>query len=443
MAMKFGTSSIIVAAFVGPGTILTCATAGIAFDYALGWVLVFSVAATFVLQSFSAGAGILAHKGVGEAMREAAQRRTTRTLVSVLVVLGLWAGTAAFQTGNLLGATAGVETLTGSPISRSAVLIVISALAAAILALNLRVFTRILTSLVALMSVVFVVAMVLAPVDWGAALSGLLVPTLPEGSLITGLALVGTTVVTYNLFLHASAVKRYWAGTPTRKAWRREMIGMAVFLPLGGFISLAILVAGAAAGASESTVRGIADIAPLIEPAAGSAAHLLFGLGLFAAGITSAVTAPLAAAFGIREIFAWPEDANDWRFRMVWISVLVTGLAFSLTGRNPLEIIVAAQAANGLLLPFMAGFVLLLTARQQAVTLPGLVQGDRCNSRAYRCGTGYPHSLVGLGTAWRLIPGGREPQRCLAISYAHPYWGRSPQAFFRACSRRRIEYCAT
>ena len=373
--MKLGTSSVVVAAFVGPGTVLTCATAGIEFGYALSWILVFSVAATFVLQSFSAGAGILAHKGVGEAMREAAQNRTTRALVFVLVVLGLWAGTAAFQTGNLLGATAGMETLAGNTLSRAVILLVLGSVAAVILALNLRILTQILTGLVALMSVVFVVTMVLAPVDWGAALTGLFVPKLPAGSLVKGLALVGTTVVTYNLFLHASAVKRYWEGEPTRKAWRREMIGMAIFLPLGGFISIAILVAGATFAAPEGGVDGIAGIAPIIEPAAGGAAQLLFGLGLFAAGITSAVTAPLAAAFGIREIFAWPEDATDWRFRLVWASVLITGLTFALVGRNPLEIIIAAQAANGLLLPFMAGFVLLLTARQREVTLPTWYKG--------------------------------------------------------------------
>ncbi len=373
--MKLGTSSVVVAAFVGPGTVLTCATAGIEFGYALSWLLVFSVAATFVLQSFSAGAGILAHKGVGEAMREAAQSRTTRALVIVLVVLGLWAGTAAFQTGNLLGATAGMETLWDGAIPRSLILLVLGTLAATILALNLRMLTQILTGLVALMSVLFVVTMLAAPVDWGAALSGLFVPRLPGGSLVKGLALVGTTVVTYNLFLHASAVKLYWEGESTQKAWWREMIGMAIFLPVGGFISIAVLMAGATFVAPEGGVGGIADIAPIIEPAAGSAARLLFGLGLFAAGITSAVTAPLAAAFGIREIFAWPEDTRDWRFRLVWTSVLVTGLVFALVGRNPLEIIIAAQAANGLLLPFMAGFVLLLTARQKEVTLPAWYRG--------------------------------------------------------------------
>ena len=368
--MKLGTSSIVVAAFVGPGTVLTCATAGVDFGYDLAWVLVFAVGATFVLQSFTAGAGILAGKGVGEAMREATTSGISRALVLVLVVLGLWMGTAAFETGNMLGAAAGLETLFEGSVGRRPLILVLGAVSALVLALNLRVLTHILAGLVALMSIVFVLTMALAPVDWASALRGLAVPSLPDGSLLKALALVGTTVVAYNLFLHGSAAKEYWAGVTTRRAWRREMIGMAIFLPAGGVISVAILIAGASMSTSTGEVAAIGDLAPLIEPAAGPAAKALFGLGLFAAGVTSAVTAPLAAACGIREIFGWPNEPRRWRFRTVWISVLVTGTVFALLGRNPLEIIIAAQAANGLLLPFMAGFVLYLTARQSAVTLP-------------------------------------------------------------------------
>lgn len=368
--MKLGTSSLIVAAFVGPGTVLTCATAGVDFGYDLAWVLLFSTGAAFVLQSFTAGTGILAGKGVGEAMREATRGRSQRTVVFALVILGLWMGTAAFETGNLLGAAAGLETLLKGGVHRGVLVTGLALAAATVLVLDLQVLTKLLAALVALMSVTFLLTMFLAPVNWSAALGGLLTPSLPDGSIVKVLALIGTTVVAYNLFLHASASKHYWRDQPVKQAWRREVLGMAIFLPAGGVISVAILIAGASLSASGAQVSSIADLAPLIEPAAGRAAQLLFGLGLAAAGITSTITAPLAAAWGIREIFAWPDDPRHWGFRGVWLSVLISGLVFALLGRNPLEIIIAAQAANGLLLPFMGGFVLFLTARQQAVTLP-------------------------------------------------------------------------
>ena len=365
---KLGTSSLTVAAFVGPGTVLTCATAGIDFGYALGWVLLFSVGATFVLQSFTAGAGIWSRLGMGEAMRVYTERSPTRWIVSALVVLGLWAGTAAFETGNIAGAVAGVGSLAGGLLPRSVLVLVIGLFAAAALSLQLQMVIKLLAGLVALMSAVFLVTVILAPVDWQAALQGLIVPRIPDGGLVRTIALVGTTVVTYNLFLHGSAAKKYWAHEDPRFAWRRELTGMAIFLPLGGIISVAILLAGATL--EVQAVESVAAIAPVIRPAAGPFAEILFGVGLFAAGITSAVTAPLAAACGVREIFGWPDNAKHIGFRVVWISVLLTGMVFAIFGRNPLEIIIAAQAANGLLLPFIAVFVLFLAVRQKTVTLP-------------------------------------------------------------------------
>lgn len=368
--MKLGTSSLVVAAFVGPGTVLTCATAGVGFGYALAWVLLFATAATFVLQSFTAGTGILARKGLGEAMREAAQGTAQRVGVFGLVVLGLWIGTAAFETGNLAGAASGLETVLGGEVARPWLIGGLALTAGLVLLLDLRVLTQVLAVLVAAMSALFVATMLIVPVDWGSALRGLLIPSLPEGSLLTVIALIGTTIVTYNLFLHATVAKRYWADEVPERAWRRELTGMALFVPAGGVISLAIVMAGAALHQTGAAVETVGGLAALLEPVAGKAARVFFGLGLLAAGLTSAVTAPLAAASGIREIFGWPDDPRDRRYRAVWLSVLLTGLFFGLTSFSPLKIIIAAQAANGLLLPFIAGFVLYLTYRQQALTLP-------------------------------------------------------------------------
>ncbi len=364
--LQLGTSSLVVAAFVGPGTVLTCATAGIDFGYTLGWVLLFSVGATFVLQSFTAGAGILSGLGMGEALRQYTRDSSMRWVVISLVVLGLWAGTAAFETGNIAGAVAGMSSLVEVP--EGTLVFLIGGLAAMVLFLQLRRVTGILAGLVLLMSVVFLVTMFLAPVDWSQAFQGLILPSIPEGGVLRSVALVGTTVVTYNLFLHGSAAKKYWTGFDSQISWRRELTGMAIFLPLGGVISVAILLSGATL--ETGSVGSVAAIAPVIRPAAGPFAELFFGIGLFAAGITSAVTAPLAAACGVREIFGWPDDPGHAGFRVVWISVLLTGMGFAFYGRNPLEIIIAAQAANGLLLPFIAGFVLLLATRQKAVSLP-------------------------------------------------------------------------
>ena len=368
--MKFGTSSIVVAAFIGPGTVLTCATAGLRFGYELVWVVVFATAAVFVLQSFTAGSGILAGKGLGEAIREAADTPVKKSLMFGLVILGLGIGCAAFESGNIAGATAGFSTLWGIDEVPVWAAILIAAIASVLLMLETEVLIRMLAVLVGLMSVLFIGAALIAPIDWSAVLRSLFIPSVPDGGIVTAIALVGTTIVTYNLFLHPSAAKTYWQGEPTQLAWRQELLGMALFIPLGGVISLAILLAGGALAGGSVEVTSVADFAMLLEPVAGSAARYFFGFGLLAAGLTSAVTAPMAAAAGISELFGWNKKDQRLNYRIVWAAVIATGLFFNLTGISPLKIIIAAQAANGLLLPLVAGFVLYLAVKQQAVKLP-------------------------------------------------------------------------
>lgn len=369
--MRTGTSSIVVAAFVGPGTVLTCASAGVDFGYALGWVLVFATVAAFVLQSYTAGTGILARRGLGEAIRAELADRRVRRAATGLVVLGLWIGCAAFELGNLIGAASGITALLDLSFDLRWLVALLALCAAAILLLDLRVLIRVFAVLVIGMSLLFLVGLAVAPVDWSAALSGLITPSVPEGGVLRVLALVGTTVVTYNLFLHPSAAKEYWADTPDRKAaWRGELRGMAFFLPIGGLVSFSILAAGATIGNTTTGVNDIGAFATLLEPVAGSFASVCFGLGLFAAGLTSSLTAPLAAAAGICEVFGWDSSSSSTAHRAVWGSVLAAGLIFGLVGWEPLPAIVAAQAANGLLLPLIAAFVMYLTLRQKVVSLP-------------------------------------------------------------------------
>jgi NRAMP (natural resistance-associated macrophage protein)-like metal ion transporter len=371
-----GTSSVVVAAFVGPGTVVTCSKTGIDFGYELAWVLVFATVAVFVLQSFTAATGILAGKGLGEALRSDDLNPAFRNVARVLVVLGLWAGCAAFEMGNLTGAAAGVSGVVPASLNAKWPLVGLGVVAGVMLLQPIGLLIRLLSVLVGLMGLVFVATMFVAPIDWPAALRGIFTPTIPSSgkAWVSTIALVGTTVVTYNLFLHASTTREWWRDEPNKRiAWRRELTGMAIFVPLGGIVSLAILLCGAVmqAGVSDAatpTKITASDLPVLIEPIAGSSARYLFGFGLLAAGLTSAITAPLAAAAGISELFGWEKDSS--RFRMISMSVLLTGVVCGLAGRNPVEVIIAAQVANGLLLPLIAGFMLYLAIRQKEVNLP-------------------------------------------------------------------------
>jgi manganese transport protein len=138
-----------------------------------------------------------------------------------------------------------------------------------------------------------------------------------------------------------------------------------VAVTLGGVITLAILLTAVPLYLAAVQVQGVGEMARQLEPLLGPQARWLFGLGLFAAGLTSAITAPLAAAWATAGLLGWDGGLRCPRFRRVWAAIIVIGAAFAATGQRPLEAILLAQAANGLLLPVIAGFLLWVMNRRE------------------------------------------------------------------------------
>jgi len=351
-----GPGWLVAAAFVGPGTVTTATLAGANYGAALVWALLFSVAMTMALQEMAARLGVVAGEGLGEALRG---RGTgfTAWLGPALVVAAIAVGNSAYQSGNLIGGALGLaEVLGGSARVWAGV---IAAAAAALLWMgSFRVLERWLTVLVAVMGVAFLVTAVRVLGDVPGLVAGLM-PSAPEGSLLTVVALIGTTVVPYNLFLHASAVGERFGGTEGLSAARGDLVRSIV---AGGVVSVAIMVtaAGTLFGMAEGgDVSSAAEMARGLEPLLGRWAGIFFGIGLFAAGMTSAVTAPLAAALATAGALGWEVDLTSRRVRAVWMAVLAIGVLFATTGSSPVSLILFAQAANGILLPVVAIFLLI------------------------------------------------------------------------------------
>lgn len=353
---RIGPGALVAAAFIGPGTVTTCTLAGVHFGYALLWALVFATAGTLILQEMSARLGTVGQMGLGEAVR----RRfpgPLRVAAAILVASAIGVGNAAYETGNLLGAGLGAQAALGGDVRAWAA--GIAALSAVLLwSGSYRVIERVMVAMVLLMSAVFLVTAASVGADAGELLRGALVPTVPAGSSLVVLGLVGTTIVPYNLFLHASAARERFRGEDALGAARADS---AVAIGLGGVVSMAVVVTAAAAAASGVTsAESAAEMARQLEPLLGDWARQFFAAGLLAAGLTSAITAPLAAAYALAGVFGWKPDLRDRRLRLVWGGVLATGVVFSLVGVRPVPAIVFAQAANGLLLPLIALFLLIV-----------------------------------------------------------------------------------
>lgn len=381
---SFGPGLLVTAAFIGPGTVTTASEAGAKYGFALLWVVLLAIVATVSLQTTAARLGLVARLGLGEALMQSLPWRPMRFIAAALVIAAIGFGNAAYQTGNLTGAGLGLATVSGWPMQwelslgeESKTLSLWPALMG-VLAFGLlfsgayRVIERVLIGFVVVMSVAFVLAAVLAVPDWGSVLQGLFVPRVPaepQGAWLTILALVGTTIVPYNLFLHASAVQKKWSvEQPLVESLRQSQVDSTVAISLGGLMTAAMVVSAAVAFyLTNKPFVNVAAMADGLAPVLGAEpARWLFGSGLFAAGLTSAITAPLAAAFATAGVLGWPADLKSFRFRAVWMVVLLTGTLLACwMPRSPEQMIVIAQAANGVLLPLMIGFLLLVVNRRQ------------------------------------------------------------------------------
>ena len=393
---KIGPGAFVVAAFIGPGTVTTCTLAGANFGFGLLWAIVFATVATIILQEMAARLGVVTQAGLGESLRSIFSDSPAKWPLFVLITLALYMGNAAYEAGNLSGAALGLQAVLDSDGSVFRWFIIGISAAAGILLWQgtYRYIERILLGLVALMALSFVSTFAIVRPDVAALFRGMVIPTIPGGSLTTVVALIGTTVVPYNLFLHAAAAREKWQGEADLKDARTDT---AISIGLGGII--AILIVSTAAASFFGTglqISGAGDMATQFEPLFGSFSRYLLGLGFLAAGLSSAITAPLATAHVMTELLESENGPSSIVFKGVGLSVIIVGAVLSLTGIKPLTIILSAQFANGLLLPIVAVF--LLYAMNQKDLLGEHTNGTRANV----FGIGVVLVTAGLGM-WSIL----------------------------------------
>ena len=355
-----GPGTLVAAAFIGPGTVTLCTLAGVNFGFHLLWAMVLSIIATIVLQEMAARLGIISQKGLSEVIKSEIKNPMINKLMMLLILSAIVIGNASYEAGNISGGILGLETIVGEirinfgSYSLNILSIVVGLIAFVLLYIgNYKFLERALVFLVLIMSFSFLITAFVTKPSILEVLKGVFHPSVPKGSLLTIVGLIGTTVVPYNLFLHASLVKEKWSSEKDLNAIRKDTI---ISIVLGGFVSMAIIISASSIELGE--ISNASDLAKSLAPLYGDFATYFLGIGLFAAGITSAITAPLAAAYVARGCFGWKTGFKSKQFRFVWMVILVLGVVFSSIGIKPIEIIKFAQVANGILLPVIAGVLL-------------------------------------------------------------------------------------
>ena len=350
-----GPGVLIAAAFIGPGTVTLCTIAGASFGYSLIWAIILSTFSTIVLQEMSLRIGLVTRMNLAEVIRTSIKSKILNRFIILLIISSILIGNTAYEAGNITGASLGISAIINYE-SINYIPVFIGLIAFVILYQgDYKILERSLVSLVIVMSISFFITAIMTKPDITSLLKGIFKPQVNSSNLIVVLGLIGTTVVPYNIFLHSSLVSEKWNSIEKLKVARIESF---ISILLGGLVSLSIIIT--AASVSNQNVTGVIDLAKGLEPLYGKFAIYFLGLGLFASGITSSITAPLAAAYVAKSCFGWNNSLKSKRFRLVWIFILITGVFVSMIKINPIEIIKFAQFSNSLLLPIIAIILLWL-----------------------------------------------------------------------------------
>lgn len=352
-----GPGIIIVGSFLGPGTITTATRTGATFGYTLLWAIIFSIIATIILQEMSARLGIITQKSLSEHITDIFETRPFLKKLSILFVGGaITLGGIAYMSGDLIGTSLGISNLTG--IQPNYIAPVIGVIILIILNVGtVKWLERILGVLVFTMVTVFVITAVVVKPDIAEVLTGL-VPRVPRGAALNVIALIGTTIVPYNLFIHCTNAKNNWNKPEELVLSKWDTYASII---AGGIITTAVLIT-AATVMKGMTVRTAADMAIQLEPTLGAFANIFMSVGLFSAGFSSAIITPLGVSYVLGGLLGWKLDKSDKRFFYTNVAILLMGIFGSATGFDPLTVIILAQALNGILLPVIVIFLVYITS---------------------------------------------------------------------------------
>ena len=347
-----------------PGGILTYSQAGAKFGYALLWTLIPTTIALIVVQEMAARMGAVTGKGLSDLIREEFGLRATFFTMLVL-------GVADF--GNIMAEFAGVAS--GMSLFSVSKYISVPLGAALVWLMVVRNSYKPVERILIVFSMLYfsyVVSAFLAHPNWRAAVHDTIVPTVSRSSdyLLMVIGLIGTTITPWMQFYLQASIVEKGIGKKQYPLSRLDVVVGCIITDVVAFF----IVLACAATLYRSGIHDINDAAAAadaLKPLAGDWAALLFAIGLVNAAILSAAILPLATAYNVCEGLGLESGVNRKfseapGFYWLYTSLIFFGAGVVLLPRIPLlKIIYYSQVVNGILLPFLLIFMLILINKEE------------------------------------------------------------------------------
>lgn len=368
-----GPGLLVTVGFIDPGNWASNFAAGADFGYSLLWVITLSTIMLIVLQHNVAHLGIVTGLCLSEAATKYTPKWVSRPILGTAVLASISTSLA-----EILGGAIALEMLFHIPIIWGALLTT----AFVVIMLFTNSYKRIERAIIAFVSVIglsFLYEMFLVEIDWPLAVRSWVIPSIPQGSLLVIMSVLGAVVMPHNLFLHSEVVQsreyNKQDDASIRKLLKYEFYDTLFSMGVGWAINSAmILLAAATFFAHGVEVEELQQAQSLLEPLLGSQAALVFALALLMAGISSTVTSGMAAGSIFAGMFGESYHVKDIHSRVGILLSLGVALVVILFIDNPFQGLIISQMVLSIQLPFTIFLQVWLTSSRR-------VMGPYANSR--------------------------------------------------------------
>lgn len=368
-----GPGLLVTVGFIDPGNWASNFAAGADFGYSLLWVITLSTIMLIVLQHNVAHLGIVTGLCLSEAATKYTPKWVSRPILGTAVLASISTSLA-----EILGGAIALEMLFDIPIIWGSLL---TAFFVTIM-LFTNSYKRIERSIIAFVSVIglsFLYELFLVDIDWPLAARSWVTPSIPEGSLLVIMSVLGAVVMPHNLFLHSEVVQsreyNKQDDASIRKLLKYEFYDTLFSMGVGWAINSAmILLAAATFFANHIGVEELQQAKSLLEPLLGNQAATIFALALLMAGISSTVTSGMAAGSIFAGMFGESYHVKDVHSRVGILLSLGMALIVILFIENPFQGLIISQMILSVQLPFTIFLQVGLTSSKR-------VMGQYANSR--------------------------------------------------------------
>lgn len=368
-----GPGLLVTVGFIDPGNWASNFAAGADFGYSLLWVITLSTIMLIVLQHNVAHLGIVTGLCLSEAATKYTPKWVSRPILGTAVLASISTSLA-----EILGGAIALEMLFDIPIIWASLL---TAFFVTIM-LFTNSYKRIERSIIAFVSVIglsFLYELFLVDIDWPLAARSWVTPSIPEGSLLVIMSVLGAVVMPHNLFLHSEVVQSREYNkkddASIRKLLKYEFYDTLFSMGVGWAINSAmILLAAATFFANHIGVEELQQAKSLLEPLLGNQAATIFALALLMAGISSTVTSGMAAGSIFAGMFGESYHVKDVHSRVGILLSLGIALVVILFIENPFQGLIISQMILSIQLPFTIFLQVGLTSSKR-------VMGQYANSR--------------------------------------------------------------